>query len=254
MAAYAKAGTSLYRDLSLAEYPYSLHALVPHALPLIVAPLRGPNSWPLRATGDPHVDAHTQSCDRLHRSAAGGALLGQTLDLLIDGDAVVQRCQVVSSRYAPTGELEYLLQPLGDEGTVVGAIAVHPGSLPLLVSLRDCDRARCSTLHTGGTSVAALLADVFGTGRHLRAHNDAPRRSLKPKVWSRLSSADKGPPTATTVSTTGGAPRSMPLGSVRRVAEYQRSGQKNHSMLHHISEQASLLYFGDNDCIFRDKR
>ena len=32
MAAYAKPGTAIYRDLSLAEYPYSLHSLGPHAL------------------------------------------------------------------------------------------------------------------------------------------------------------------------------------------------------------------------------
>lgn len=130
MAAYAKAGTSLYRDLSLAEYPYSLHGLGPYALPVVVAPLRGSNAWPLRATGDPQVDAHTQSCDRLHRSAAGGALLGQTLDVLLDDDAVAQRCQFISSRYSPSGELEYLLQPLGDKGTVVGAIAAHSYPLP----------------------------------------------------------------------------------------------------------------------------
>ena len=117
-------------DGSLSDADGVRRFLGAHALPLVAAPLRGPNAWPLRATGDPHVDAHTQSCDRLHRSAAGGALLGQTLDLLLDGEAIVQRCQVVSSRYAPTGELEYLLQPLGDVGTVVGAIAAHSNSVP----------------------------------------------------------------------------------------------------------------------------
>lgn len=116
MAAYAKPGTAIYRDLSLAEYPYSLHSLGPHAL--VAAPLWGQNAWPLRVTGDPETDAHTQRCDRLHRAAAGGALLGQTLDLLLNGSAAAERCSVVSSRYASTGELEYLLQPLGD---VVGA-------------------------------------------------------------------------------------------------------------------------------------
>lgn len=120
MAAYAKAGTVIHRDLSLAENPYSLHSFGPHALPLVVTPLAGSDKWPLRATGVPSVDALTQSCDRLQRSAAGGALLGQTMDLLLDGSTVAQRCHISSSRYAPSGELEYLLQPLGDKSTVLG--------------------------------------------------------------------------------------------------------------------------------------
>ena len=122
MAAYAKPGTLLYRDLSLAEHPYSLHSLGPWS-PSVLAARRGPAAWPLRVTGDPKVDAHTRTRDVLQRSAAGGALLGQTLDLLLDGGCA-QRCHIINSRYAHTGELEYLLQPLGDEATVVGALSL----------------------------------------------------------------------------------------------------------------------------------
>lgn len=142
MAAYAKAGATIYRDLSLAEYPYSLHSLGPHGPALLAAPIRGPAAWPLRVTGDATIDAHTQMCDRLHRSAAGGALLGQTLDLLLDGSTAPQRCHITTSRYAPTGELEYLLQELGDEGTVVGALTWRASAHMLCASLRIRDRAR----------------------------------------------------------------------------------------------------------------
>ena len=138
MAAYAKAGSSIHRDLSLAEYPYSLlQSFDPHTPLLMPAPLRGHHAWPLRVTGDAQLDAHMQRCDGLHRSAAGGALLGQTLDLLLDGGVAAQRCSILASRYTPMGELEYLLQPLGDKDTVIGTITT---SLRSPIRKERCNR------------------------------------------------------------------------------------------------------------------
>eukprot|EP01045_Picozoa_sp_COSAG04_P026917 COSAG04_NODE_3836_length_2485_cov_1.255658_2_plen_182_part_00 len=113
----------IHRDLTQSELPYGQRRLGLWGAPL---------QLPLR-TGVWELDAHVARRDALQRSAAGTALLGQAMDLELDGEAC--RCRVLRSRYAASGALEYQLLPLGAVGDVLGA---HPSEVNRLFRRALC--------------------------------------------------------------------------------------------------------------------
>ena len=140
------------------------------------------------------------------------------------------------------------------------------------------DSARAAHTRSSGVFSDMLCArdwfvDVFGTGRYVRAHKDAPSRQLAQQMWATLSHQATGPPTATMVQTLpaathryvgtldphrAGASTAPPqpyAGSARaqRVRGVPSPGV--HSLLRMVSEQSALRFHGGtNDCIFRDLR
>ena len=220
----------IHRDLTQSELPYGQRRLGQWGAPPLQLPLR---------TGVWELDAHVARRDALQRSAAGTALLGQAMDLELDGEPC--RCRVLRSRYAASGALEYQLLPLGAVGDVLGA---HSSEVNRLFRRRFVsDRA-------------VWHADVFGTARQLRSKQPPGERvaPVRPAaaVWAVLCHGGDGLPAATTVQAPAA---SSGAGSRLRQQTRPPPGMHDgHSLLRTISAEAALRFHGVDDCIYRDLR
>ena len=217
----------IHRDLTQSELPYGQRSLGLWGVPPLQLPLRT-GVW------DSHV-AHVQ------RSAAGTALLGQAMDLELDGEPC--RCRVLRSRYAASGALEYQLLPLGAVGDVLGA--------------HSSEVNRLFRRYSYVSDHAVWYADVFGTARQLRAKQPPGERvaPVRPAdaVRAVLCHGGDGLPAATTVQEAP-APSSGAGSRPRQQTRPPPGLHDGHSLLRTISAEASLRFHGVDDCIYRDLR